>query len=160
MEKITLDYILSHSFEETGIEEPKRLQTSKMFSQAELSMLPGLDRERFGKLNAKINDMIFDLFDNTMQFSQKSNLNYETVRKYISMGSKKTLTKEMLAKFVVACQLTVDEANELFELQEHVLQPDKILLDAVVVHCLENKHDIDEFFDTCEQVGLEIKYKI
>lgn len=160
MENITIDYLLNHSFEQTGLEEVEKKQTSKMFSQAELSMLPCSDKERFGKLNTMINDMIFELFDDTMQFSQKSNLNYETVRKYISGGSKKTLTKEMLAKFVIACRLSVDEANDLFDLHEHVLQPDKILLDAVVVHCLEKKYDIDGFFDTCNQVGLKIAYKI
>ena len=131
-----------------------------MFSKSELGMLPKSDKERFDELNLKINDMIFELFDDTMQFSQKCNLNYETVRKYIRIGSGKTLPKEMLAKFVIACGLSVVEANELFELQNNILQPDKILLDAVIVHCLENKHDLDEFFNTCKQVGLKIEYKI
>ena len=160
MENITIDYLLNHTFEESGLEEATKPNASKMFSEKELSMLPGSDQERFGELNIKISDMIYELFDDTRQFSQKSNLNYETVRKYISVGSKKTLTKEMLAKFVVACRLSVDEANELFELQDHALQPERIRLDAVVVHCLQNKLDIDGFFDTCEQVGLDIAYKI
>ena len=86
-------------------------------------------------------------------------MNYETIRKYTRVGSGKTLKREMLAKFVIACGLSVDEANELFELQAHELRPDKIRLDAVIVHCLENGHDLDEFFDTCKQVGLPIMYK-
>ena len=162
MQEITMDYLLNHQFEFTGLEEAAEIKekTSQLFSKAELGMLPRTDRERFDDLNIRINDMIFDVFGNTTLFSQKSNLNYETVRKYIRVGSGKTLPKEMLAKFVVACGLSLDEANELFELQSHVLQPDRILLDAVIVHCLEKHHDIDEFFDTCQQVGLKIEYKI
>lgn len=162
MGKITIDYLLNHKFEFSGIEEefavkPKR---SGMFSKAELGMLPRSDTDRFDELNKRINDMIHEVFGNSARFSQRCNLNYETVRKYIRVGSGKTLSKEMLAKFVVACGLSVDEANELFELHSHILQPDRILLDAVIVHCLEKKHDLDGFFDTCNQVGLQIEYQI
>ena len=156
MEDITMDYLLNHQFELSGLEEEMEIKekTSRLFSKAELGMLPRTDQERFDDLNIRINDMIFEVFGNTTLFSQKSNLNYETVRKYIRVGSGKTLPKEMLAKFVVACGLSLDEANEMFELQSHILQPDRILLDAVIVHCLEKHHDIDEFFNTCQQVGL------
>lgn len=162
MQKITMDYLLNHKFELTGLEEQETeiFKTSGMFSKAELGMLPRPDKDRYDELNLRINDMIHDLFGNAERFSQKSNLNYETVRKYIRVGSGKTLPKEMLAKFVVACRLTVKEANELFELQEHVLQPTRILLDAVIAHCLENHLDLDGFFATCQQVGLNIEYKI
>ena len=161
MEDITMDYLLNHQFELSGLEEAeKKEKTSRLFSKAELGMLPRTDKDKFDDLNIRINDMIFEVFGNTTLFSQKSNLNYETVRKYIRVGSGKTLPKEMLAKFVVACGLSLDEANEMFELQSHILQPDRILLDAVIVHCLEKHHDIDEFFNTCQQVGLKIEYKI
>ena len=116
--------------------------------------------DRFDELNIRINDMIRELFDTKEQFSQKCNLKYETVRKYIRVRSGKTLPKEMLAKFVIACGLSLEEADELFELRDHTLQPDKILLDAVIVHCLQNHYDLDEFFDTCNQVNLDIEYKI
>lgn len=162
MENITLEYLLNHKFELTGLEEEVNIKSKRsgMFSKAELAMLPRSDADRLLDLNIKISDMIHDKFGNTTMFSQKSNLNYETIRKYISPRSKKTLPKDMLAKFVIACKLSVEEANELFELRECALQPDKILLDAVVVHCLENKHDLDDFFDTCAQAKLEIKYKV
>lgn len=162
MEKITMDYLLNHKFELTGLEEESvnKTRSSGMFSKAELGMLPRSDTDRFDDLNILITDMIFDKFGNFQRFSQKSNLNAETVRKYIRVGSGKSLSKEMLAKFVIACALSVDEANKLFELHSHVLQPNKILLDAVIVHCLENKHDLDGFFDTCKQVGLKIEYKV
>lgn len=161
MDKVTIDYLLNHKFELTGLEEEtvNKTRSSGMFSKAELGMLPRSDTDRFDDLNIRINDLIKEVFGNSARFNQKTNLNYETVRKYIRIGSGKTLSKDMLAKFVIACALSVNEANELFELHSHVLQPDKILLDAVIVHCLENKHDLDGFFDTCKQVGLKIEYK-
>lgn len=161
MDKVTIDYLLNHKFELTGLEEEtvNKTRSSGMFSKAELGMLPRSDTDRFDDLNIRINDLIKEVFGNSARFNQKTNLNYETVRKYIRIGSGKTLSKDMLTKFVIACALSVNEANELFELHSHVLQPDKILLDAVIVHCLENKHDLDGFFDTCKQVGLKIEYK-
>ncbi|MBR5297976.1 MAG: hypothetical protein IKU29_08970 [Parabacteroides sp.] len=159
--EITMEYLLNHKFEASGLEETFEIvKTSGMFSKAELGRLPLTDTERFDELNIRLNEMIFEIFENTSRFSQKSNLNYETVRKNIRIGSGKTLSKEMLSKFVVAAQLTVEAANELFELHSHRLDPERLMLDAVVVHCLENHHDIDGFFDTCEQVGLKITYKV
>ena len=162
MQNITMDYLLNHKFELSGLEEDVVVKTKRsgMFSQNELRMLPCSDTARFYELNSRIYEMIYEKFGSTARFSQKSNLNYETIRKYIGPKSKKTLPKEMLAKFVIACELSVDEANQLFEMREHPLQPQRILLDAVVVHCLENHYDLDGFFDTCKQVGLAIEYKI
>ena len=162
MKSITMDYLRNHTFELTGLEEQTvaKEKTSAMFSPQQLSRLPRGDMDRFDELNIRINDMIRELFDTKEQFSQKCNLKYETVRKYIRVRSGKTLPKEMLAKFVIACGLSLEEADELFELRDHALQPDKILLDAVIVHCLQNHYDLDEFFDTCNQVNLDIEYKI
>ena len=162
MQTITIDYLMNHKFELSGLEEEVEIKTKKsgMFSKAELTMLPRSDIDRFFELNTRISDMIFDKFGTTLRFDQKSNLKYETIRKYIGPKSKKTLPKEMLAKFVIACELSVDEANELFGLRECTLQPDRILLDAVVVHCLEKHRNLDDFFDTCKQVGLPIEYKL
>lgn len=162
MKNITMDYLRNHTFELTGLEEQTETKEkmSAMFSPQQLSRLPRGDMDRFDELNIRINDMIRELFDTKEQFSQKCNLKYETVRKYIRVRSGKTLPKEMLAKFVIACGLSLEEADELFELRDHALQPEKILLDAVIVHCLQNHYDLDEFFDTCNQVNLDIEYKI
>ena len=62
----------------------------------------------------------------------------------------------MLAKFVIGANLTLSEANDLFSLHSYPLDKSNVLLDAVVCHCLEEHLDINEFFDTCSQVGLNI----
>lgn len=146
----------------SGLEETVKVKKTQsgMFSKVELSMLPCSDIDRFFELNTRMSEMIKDKFGNSSRFSQKSNLNYDTIRHYLSPRSKKTLPKEMLAKFVIACELSVEEANELFELRECALQPKRIQLDAVVVHCLQNHYDLDGFFETCKQIGLPITYKI
>lgn len=64
----------------------------------------------------------------------------------------------MLAKFVVGCGLSLNDANKLFELHSSKLNAETTQLDAVVIHCIEKHLDIDGFFDTCDQIGLDISY--
>ena len=64
--------------------------------------------------------------------------------------------RDTLAKFVVGLGLSYEEANKLFALESHPLSPEHVLLDAVVVLCIQNRYDINEMFDTCEQVKLDI----
>jgi hypothetical protein len=89
----------------------------------------------------------------------KCNLSSETIRKTIRIGGKKKLSRVMLAKLVVGAKLSLDEAEELFALQGSGLNAKSTRLDAVVVHCIQKGLDIDGFFDTCKQVGLDIEYK-
>lgn len=160
MHEITLEYLINHEFKKSGIEETKseRPRVSERFSEKELSMLPSSDEDKMAELNIKIGDLIHDKFGNFRDFGQKCNLNPETIRKMIRYRSKRKITREMLAKCVVGCSLSVDEANELFELHSSKLNAKTTQLDAVVIHCIEKHLDIDGFFDTCKQIGLDIKY--
>ena len=92
MQSITIDYLLSHKFELSGLEEEVRIKVknSGMFSKGELGRLPRSDTDRYNELNLLISDMIYEVFGNTATFSQKCNLNYETVRKYTRPNSGKT----------------------------------------------------------------------
>ncbi len=161
MQEITLDYLLNHEFEKTGLEKEcvsEKPKVSGMFSKAELLSLPKSDKQKLEELNIKISDLIHEVFGNYRDFGQRCNLNYDTIRKNINLSNKRKISREMLAKFVVGCGLTVEEANELFVLHGCALNPEAIRLDAVVVHCLEKHLDIDGFFDTCNQIGLDIEY--
>lgn len=162
MGKITLEYLKNHEFEKSGLEETsnRKVRISGRFSEKELSMLPSSDEDKMAELNIKIGDLIHDKFDNFRDFGQKCNLNPETIRKVIRCRSKRKISREMLAKFVVGCNLSVDEANELFELHSNKLNAETTQLDAVVIHCIEKHLDIDGFFDTCHQIGLDIAYVV
>ena len=65
MPNITMDYLMNHRFELSGLEEKVEIKTKRsgMFSSAELSMLPCSDSDRFYELNSRISDMIFEKFE-------------------------------------------------------------------------------------------------
>lgn len=162
METITLDYLKNHHFEKTGLEqiEEYRERVSARFSPSELSALPPSDNEKMNELKILISDLIFNKFKrNYVGFGQKCNVNYETIRKSLRYTNGRNISRETLAKIVIGTGLSLDEANHLFECESRKLDPQNTLLDAVVVHCLENHYDIDEFFETCKQVNLNITYK-
>lgn len=156
--KVTMDYLLTHVFEKTGL-EPQNMKPEKasgMFTAAALASLPQNDDEKLEKLNIRISDLIFQKCKTYKVMQQKTTIPQETLRKYISLGNQKKITRVMLAKFVVGLQLDYDEANELFALQSYPLDADSVLLDAVVAHCISEHLDIDGMSDTCNQVNLEI----
>ena len=156
--KITLDYLKKHTFEKTGLEEKTetREMTSAMFAPEALSALPANDQEKQQQLNIEISDLIHDCCGTYDNLYVKTNINPETLRKYLNLRNKRKISREMLAKFVVGLQLKFEKANELFTLHSYPLDASNVLLDAVVVHCLEEHLDIYGFFDTCQQVGLNI----
>lgn len=160
MEEITLAYLKNHKFEKSGLEEiqTEKPRVSGRFSAKELSRLPASDEEKKAELNIEINDLIHDKFDNFRDFGQKCNLNPETIRKVIRGRNNRKISKVMLAKLVVGCGLSLNDANKLFELHSSRLNAETTQLDAVVVHCIEKHLDIDGFFDTCSQIGLDITY--
>lgn len=162
MEKITLEYLKNHHFEKTGLEHTEEYheRVSARFSPNELSALPLSDNDKMNELKVLISDLIFNKFKgNYTGFGQKCNVNYETIRKSLRYTNGRNISRETLAKIVIGTELSLDEANKLFEYESRKLDPQNTLLDAVVVHCLENHYDIDEFFETCKQVNLNITYK-
>lgn len=158
MKEITKDYLLNHKFDKTGIEpeEKEHRMSSGRFAVTMLSTLPMPDRDKLVELNILVSDLIHQRCETSASLEYKTNIKPNTLRRILNLRDKRNFTREMLAKFVVGMQLTVEEANELFSLQGFPLMADKVLLDAVVIHCLTNHYDIDEFFETCKQVGLDI----
>jgi hypothetical protein len=161
MQEITIEYLCTQNFEKTGLEEPtyEKTNVSGMFTKSELTMLPPSDEDKQLELNIKVGDYIHDKLGSYRNLEMKCNLSSETIRKAIRINGKKKLSRLMLAKLVVGANLSLDEAEELFDLQGSGLNPKSTLLDAVVVHCIQKGLDIDGFFDTCKQVGLDIEYK-
>ena len=109
MGEITLEYLKNYIFEKTGLEEVlfERPKVSVRFSEKELLMLPSSEEEKMEELNIKISDLIHDKFVGYRDFGQVCNLNSETIRKMIRFGSKRKISREMLAKFVVECKLSL-----------------------------------------------------
>lgn len=156
--QITLEYLLTNKFNKTGLEvqEYKKENKSGMFSVGELDGLPAPDEEKRIQLRIKMSDLVAKRCKTFAEASIQTQINAETLRKYVSYNQKRKISRIMLAKFVLGLNLSQKDADELFRLQEHPLDPENVLLDAVVIHCLEEGGGIDGFYETCEQVGLEI----
>lgn len=159
MQNITLDYILNHTFEKTGLEllYSERKRTSRRFAQNMLSMLPHSDEKKMQDLKVELDRILYSKNLSNAAFESRTNIKMNSFRKTLNGGERRRIQRVTVAKFAVGLKLSLDAADELFALESQPLAPDKVLLDAVVVHCINEHHDIDEFFETCEQVGLNVK---
>ena len=83
-------------------------------------------------------------------FESRTNIKMNSFRKTLNGGERRRIQRVTVAKFVIGLKLNLNEADK-------PLAPNIVLLDAVVVHCINEHHDIDEFFESCDQVGLNVK---
>lgn len=101
----------------------------------------------------KLQNMLLDLkikddLENDLKASDYSNIEMnclissETFRKVIC--GKHKVTRELLYKIVVGYKMTLDEANEYFELEGGKLNP-KCLADHICIGALEGKDKIEVF---------------
>ena len=159
MQNITLDYILNHKFEKTGLESDysDKFSRSGRFAPSMLSSLPDSDEDKMAELKTKLERIDYDKAFTNAKFEAKTNIKKNSFRKALNGGPKRKIQRVTVAKFAVGLKLSLNEADKLFALESQPLAPNIVLLDAVVVHCINEHHDIDEFFETCEQVGLNVK---
>lgn len=155
MEIITLDYIKTHKFEFTGLEESKVESTSYMFSPSELAGLPPSDDENMAELKIKLADLIYEKDFSVAKFETLTNLKKNSVTKSLNRLSSK-VSRLTIAKIVIGLSVDIETAEEFFSLSGSALQPKKSKLDAIIAHCLQKHDDINGFFDTCRQAGLNI----
>ena len=80
------------------------------------------------------------------------------MRKYIRGNLKekgRNISRMAIAKICVGIPLSVDEADKLFRLEGHSLEPESALLDAIVVDALKCGDDIGSFYATCEELNIK-----
>ncbi len=161
MQEITLEYLLNHHFEKTGLEKDRftKPNASLRFSPNQLSQLPRSDNDKMTDLKIAMSDIQFNKKMSQSEFEVRTNILYNSFKKCVNSlnASNRRVSREMLAKFVVGMGLSYEEADTLFALESQPLSPEHVLLDAVVVHCIQNKYDISEFYETCGQVNLGVK---
>ena len=161
MKTISLEYLLTHKYEKTGLEKSfeEKTNTSLLFTPNQLSQLPMSDNNKMTQLKIDMSDIQYNKKMSTAEFEARTNILYNSFKKCVNSRSAKNrrVSRDMLAKFVIGMELNLEEADKLFALESQPLSPEHVLLDAVVVHCIQNRYDITEFFETCEQVNLGIK---
>lgn len=152
-ENITLDYIETHNFKYTGMEEfGKRERVSARFANG--ARLPMRDEEKRIELRIALSDIVLAKTENYAQAHAKTGINEETLRSYLRRSCKRSIKRLFVAQIVIGLSVDRKEAERLFLLQGAALDPENILLDAIVVNCMENHHDIGIFWEMCDEYGV------
>ena len=151
-EHINREYIRSHQFKSDGFFIERDRTSSRISSDA---VLPDTKEKKQVQLRKRLNSLIHEKLDgSSAKIEAACGVSYELVRKYMSGGRK--VTRETLAKLCVGMGLSVEEAQQLFQLQGHSLEPDINRLDAILVDVLKCGEDIHVFYEECEEFGLPI----
>lgn len=153
---ITKDYIRTHKFEFDGLTYPQNKEEVSYRLHPNDALPLDLANNQI-TLRKKFVNLFYRYFDGDYDIlSARAYINESAMRKYLR-GSRKdngrNITREAVAKMSVSTRLSVEEANELFCLQGHSLDPEHGLFDAIVVDALECGDDICAFYETCA-VGM------
>jgi len=77
------------------------------------------------------------------------------MRKYLRREKGRNISRMAVAKICVGIPLSLDEADNLFCLEGHSLEPENAILDAIVVDALKCGDDIKTFYETCEEFKIK-----
>ena len=152
-EHITKDFIRQHKFQGDGLNFPY-VKDSADYRLSSSASLPPTAAESRIKLRQELTSLVLGKFPRPAMMESACAVSYELVKKYLN-GSRR-VTRDALAKLCVGMHLSVEEAQPLFQLEGHSLEPEINLLDALVVDALNCKDDIDVFAEGCEKYGLNL----
>ena len=166
-EFVTLEYIETHIFTDKYSEwQPtdeeikyKKGEQHVQYRGAKDLNLPLSDEEQLKILRKKIVEIKMEKFDGDNKIMEaKCCINKDSINKFISIGKRHVanITRNVLGKFCVGAGLSVEEANELFILQDHALAPDQKVFDCIVAYCLKEKLDVMEMIEMCREHGVII----
>ena len=151
-EHITKDYIRSHTFQGDGLHFPQTGGGRENYRLGPNAVLPAGEDENRRLLRMRLTTLVAERFPNRGSMEASCDVSYELVKKYIN-GSRR-VTRDSLAKLCVGMRLSVEEAQGLFRLEGHSLEPEINLLDAIVVDALQCGDNIGVFYDECVKYGL------
>lgn len=123
--------------------------------------LPDGDKEKLTKLRAKIRDLFARVFAKESgridygEVELKTGVSYETIKKFLA--GKTNISRPVLGGIVVGARLSFDEANELFRLHGHRLDPENVLLDCIIHCAIRDKDDYGQYWETCDEYKVDIK---
>lgn len=159
-EKITKEYIETHTFKTDGVFFEKEKEYAD-YRFAPGTVLPKSPKEKEIELRKKISDIVFGKWDgNYAQIEAKTGIYQDTITKFLRNKKGRGFTRANLAKFCVGLSTSIEEAEELFRLQGFTLDVENNLLDAIVVNCIMEREDIYTFFDMCNEHDVKLDRKV
>ena len=153
---ITKEYIRTHNFVTDGLSYRERTENVSYRLHPE-DALPVALAESSNKLRQEFVKIFYDRFKGSYAKLQTSTgITEDAMRKYLRKEKGRPITRIAVAKLVVGIHLSIEEADKLFRLEGHSLEPESSLLDAIVVDALNCGDDIDIFYDTCDELKIKI----
>ena len=155
---ITKDYIRTHDFASDGLSYHVATEkTSHRLHRGDA--LPMALAQNPTELRKKFLILFQDHFDgNFANLEARTGITEDAMRKYLRGNLKekgRNISRMAIAKICVGIPLSVDEANKLFRLEGHSLEPESALLDAIVVDALKCGDDIGTFYATCDELNIK-----
>ncbi|MFR2778906.1 MAG: hypothetical protein ACLTA8_10730 [Intestinibacter bartlettii] len=154
-EYVNKEYIKNNKFKKTGLEYEKREQEQKSYrlSDDQIKNL-GIDiTNRKVELRKNISKIAADKF--SLDYSKidlKCNIGESAMRKYLK--GTRNMSRAALMRFCSGADITVEEAQALFILFGHALDPKNNLVDAIVIDNIRCKEGIEVLYEECEKNGV------
>lgn len=124
-------------------------------------IIPDSDKEKLTKLRGKIRDLFARTFARESgridygEVQLKTGVSYETIKKFLA--GKTNISRPVLGGIVIGAKLSLDEANELFILHGHSLDPENVLLDCIIHCAIRDNDDYWEYLDICDHYKVDTK---
>ena len=149
-EYVNKEYIKNNKFKKTGLEYEEQEQKSYRLSDDQIKNL-GIDiTNKKVKLRKNISKIAYDKFH--LDYSQidiKCNIGESAMRKYLK--GTRNMSRAALMRFCSGAGVTVEEAQELFILFGHALDPKNNLVDAIVIDNIKCQEGINVLYEECEK---------
>ena len=155
-EEITKEFIRTHKFVATFSTFKPTSQSFKLLPRGK--NLPPSPNELQGELRTKFSEIMATTFNSDyVQVENKCYISKASMRKYLN-GSR-DITMFAVARLCVGAHLPLEKASELFKLCGHILSPKDFLLDAIVCDTINCGENIEDFYETTKQYGLDSLWK-
>lgn len=149
-EYVDKEYIKNNNFKKTGLEHQEQEQKSYRLSEAQVKKIGADIDGRKTKLRTKISTIAYEKFNlDYKQIEVKCDIGESSMRKYLK--GTRNMSRAALMKFCSGACVTVEEAEELFVLFGHALDPENNLVDAIVIDNIKCKEGIEILYEECEK---------
>lgn len=142
-----LNQITKHTFEDISEPVPRPLWETnaacRLTSEDRRGMPP--DNTDIAKLRILLYGYYRERFGSCAMLEARCDIKRDTFQKVIRMQNGRSITWQFIAKFAVGARLSVEQAQELFELMGSPLDPQKKRYDYILLCELKNGATIEEY---------------
>ena len=151
-ENITKEFIKTHEFP-AEVPSVDYENNEKSFRPSSESVLPVNPEKLQMKLRQKFADINATAFNNFAQMEVRCDIKENTMRSYIN--GRRNIPIYAVAKFCIGAKLSIETTKELFKLCGHIIDANYYRFDAIVIDAVKCEDDIDIFYESCKEFGLQ-----